>query len=68
MAIKEGRMDYAIIDMLCSTITIMSDVINKQAELLAQMELSDELADELKLMRNDVDTHLNIAGIQSKEI
>lgn len=52
--------DYEIIDLLCSATTALSDIVRKQAEVIAQCEIANELAAELKEMRDSADRQLDV--------
>jgi hypothetical protein len=52
--------DYEIIDLLCSVTTALSDIVRKQAEVIAQCEIANELAAELKEMRDSTDRQLDV--------
>lgn len=53
--------EYEIIDLLCGVTTDLSDIVKKQAEIIAQYEISEEVAKELKEMREKADNALDIA-------
>lgn len=52
--------DYEIIDLLCAVTTDLSDIVRKQAEIIAQSNIADEVAKELEEMRNKADTQLDV--------
>ena len=53
--------EYEIIDRLCGITNELSDIVKKQAEIIAQCEISDAVAAELKEMRDKADEALDIA-------
>ena len=42
-----------IIEQLCAVTRLQADIIEKQAEIIAQAEISDAVAEELSEMRRD---------------
>lgn len=43
---------YELIELLCQVTRLQADIIQKQAEAIAQAEIADEVAAELGKMRN----------------
>lgn len=52
--------DYEIIDLLCSVTNDLSYLVKKQAEIIAQYQISEEVNKELEEMRNNADSKLDI--------
>lgn len=52
--------EYEIIDLLCAVTTDLSDIVRKQAEIIAQCNIADEVEKELKAMRENADRQLDI--------
>lgn len=52
--------DYAIIDMMCSAINNLSEIVKKQAEIISQYQISEEVNKELKAMRDKADYELDV--------
>lgn len=52
--------EYEIIDRLCGITTELSDIVRKQEEIIAQCEISDAVAAELKEMRDKADEALDV--------
>lgn len=52
--------DYAIIDMMCSAINNLSEIVKKQAEIISQYQISEEVNKELKAMRDKADSELDV--------
>lgn len=52
--------DYAIIDMMCSAINNLSEIVKKQAEIISQYQISEEVSKELKAMRDKADSELDV--------
>lgn len=51
---------YEIIDRLCGVTTELSDLVKKQAEIIAQCDIPDELNEELDAMREKADKDLDV--------
>lgn len=56
-----------IIDRLCRVTRLQADIIYKQAEALAQAEIAEAVADELRSMRKAADDELDIVEYGSRE-
>lgn len=52
--------DYHIIDMLCSVTNDLAEIVKKQAEVIAQYQISEEVSRELKEMRDKADSELDV--------
>ncbi len=52
--------EYEVVDRLCEVSNHLLEIVRKQAEVIAQCEISEELAKELATMRSDADTELEI--------
>lgn len=52
--------DYNIIDMLCSVTNDLAEIVKKQAEVIAQYQISEEVSRELKEMRDNADSELDV--------
>lgn len=52
--------EYAVIDMLCSVTSDLADLVKKQAEVIAQYQISEDVNKELKDMRDKADSKLDI--------
>ena len=52
--------EYGIIDMLCSVTSDLADLVKKQAEVIAQYQISEEVSKELKDMRDNTDSKLDV--------
>lgn len=52
--------DYAIIDMMCSAINNLSEIVKKQAEIISQYQISEEVNKELKAMIDKADSELDV--------
>ena len=50
---------YEIIDRLCAVTNSLSEIVRKQAEVLAQADIAEEVKKELDQMRNEADTQLD---------
>lgn len=59
--------DYEIVDRLCSVTMDLSAIVKKQAEIIAQCEISEAVAVELKEMRDKADSALDIIGHRLRE-
>lgn len=51
---------YEIIDRLCEVTTLLSEIVRKQAEAIAQSDISVEVKNELEKMRTDADERLDV--------
>lgn len=52
--------EYEVVDRLCEVSNHLLEIVRKQAEVIAQCEISEEVAEELAAMRDDADTKLDI--------
>lgn len=52
--------EYEVIDRLCEVSNHLLEIVRKQAEVIAQCEISEEVAGELAAMRGDTDAELDI--------
>lgn len=52
--------EYEIIDLLCAVTTDLSAIVKKQAEIIAQYDIAEAVAAELKDVREDADKKLDI--------
>lgn len=48
--------DLEMIDKLCQATTLQADIIQKQAEVIAQSKIADGLADERKIVDEILDS------------
>lgn len=51
---------YEIIDRFCEVTSLMSEIIKKQAEIIEQSEISNEVKAELTKMRSAIDGRLDV--------
>lgn len=51
--------DYVIIDMMCSSVNNLAEIVKKQAEVIAQYQISEEVNKELQEMRDKADSELD---------
>lgn len=51
---------YEIVDNLCEVVTLLSEIVKKQEEVIAQTEVSEEIKNELGVMRSKVDESLDV--------
>lgn len=51
--------DYVIIDMMCSAVNNLAEIVKKQAEVIAQYQISEEVNKELQEMRDKADSELD---------
>ncbi len=51
--------DYVIIDMMCSAVNSLAEIVKKQEEVIAQYKISEEVNKELQEMRNKADSELD---------
>jgi hypothetical protein len=51
---------YEIIDRLCEVTTLLSEIVRKQAEAIAQSDISVEVKNDLEKMRTDADERLDV--------
>lgn len=51
---------YEIIDRLCEVTTLLSEIVRKQAEAIAQSDISVEVKNKLEKMRTDADERLDV--------
>lgn len=53
---------YEIIEQLCTVTRLQADIIEKQAEIIAQAEIADTVAAELSAMRETAENSLDNAN------
>lgn len=53
---------YEIIDRLCETITLMSEIIQKQAEAIEQSQIDADVKKDLEKMRKNADEKITAVG------
>lgn len=53
---------YEIIEQLCTVTRLQADIIEKQAEIIEQAEIADEVAAELSALRRSAASSLETAN------
>ena len=53
---------YEIIDRLCEAITLMSEIIKKQAEAIEQSQIDADVKKDLEKMRKNADEKITAVG------
>lgn len=53
---------YEIIDRLCEAITLMSEIIQKQAEAIEQSQIDADVKKDLERMRKNADEKISAVG------
>ena len=53
---------YEIIDRLCEAITLMSEIIQKQAEAIEQSQIDADVKKDLEKMRKNADEKITAVG------
>lgn len=53
---------YEIIDRLCEAITLMSEIIQKQAEAIEQSQIDADVKKDLEKMRKNADEKISAVG------
>lgn len=53
---------YEIIDRLCETIALMSEIIQKQAEAIEQSQIDADVRKDLEKMRKNADEKITAIG------
>lgn len=59
---------FEIIDRLCGVTTQLSDIVRKQAEIIEQSDIADEVKEELRAMRKEADENLEIAEFRLRHL
>lgn len=59
---------YEIIDRLCEAITLMSEIIQKQAEVIEQSQIDADVKKDLERMRKNADEKITAVGRGLKKI
>lgn len=55
-----------IVDRLCSVTQMQADIIRKQTEIIEQAKIADAVADEMRLLRKEVDDELDLVECASR--
>lgn len=64
----ETHMMYEIIDRLCCVTNMLADITKMQAEVIAQMDISEKIEGKLGKMNEDVENQLDIIEYKLREI
>lgn len=59
---------FEIIDRLCSVTSILSDIVQKQAEIVEQADISEKVKSELREMRKHADDELELIEYKQRRI
>lgn len=59
---------YEVIDRLCSATNALAEVVRKQAEVIAQADIAEEVRKELEQMKTDANEQLDIAELRLRKI
>lgn len=59
---------YETIDRLCSATNALADVVRKQAEIIAQADIAEEVRKELDQMETDASDQLDVAELRLRKI
>lgn len=51
---------YQIVDNLCEVVTLLTEIVKKQEEVIAQSDISLEVKKELDVMRANADERLDV--------
>jgi len=51
---------YEIVDNLCEVVTLLTEIVKKQEEVIAQSDISLEVKKELDVMRANADERLDV--------
>ena len=51
---------YEIVDNLCEVVTLLTEIVEKQEEVIAQSDISLEVKKELDVMRANADERLDV--------
>lgn len=57
-----------IIDGLCKVTETLAQLVNKQAEVIAQADIAEEIKEELKTMRNGTDLQMDVLEYKMRKI
>lgn len=52
-------MNFDVIDMMCEVTTMLSDIVREQAYILEQADISEELKEDMRAMRDNADAKLD---------
>lgn len=52
-------MNFDVIDMMCEVTTMLSDIVREQAYILEQADISEELKEDMRAMRDNADANLD---------
>lgn len=59
---------FEIIDGLCEVTTLLSEIVKKQAEAIAQSDISLEVQNELENMRSNADERLDVIEYKLRKL
>lgn len=57
-----------IIDGLCKVTETLAQLVNKQAEVIAQADIAEEIKEELEAMRNGTDLQMDVLEYKMRKI
>lgn len=57
-----------IIDGLCKVTETLAQMVNKQAEVIAQADIAEEIKEELETMRNGTDLQMDVLEYKMRKI
>jgi hypothetical protein len=57
-----------IIDGLCKVTETLAQLVNKQAEVIAQADIAEEIKEELETMRNGTDLQMDVLEYKMRKI
>ena len=57
-----------IIDGLCKVTETLAQLVNKQAEVIAQADIAEEIKEELETMRNGTDLQMYVLEYKMRKI
>lgn len=60
--------DFEIIDRLCNVNEELLSIVRKQAEVIAQYNISDDIQAELKAMRDNADAELDVIECKLRQM
>lgn len=59
---------YEVIDRLCSATNALAEVVRRQAEVIAQADIAEEVRKELEQMETDANEQLDVAELRLRKI
>lgn len=59
---------YETIDRLCTATNALADIVRKQAEVIAQADIAEEVRKELEHMETDANNQLDVAEMGLRKI